>query len=85
LLKGCSICGYNKCARALDFHHPNDKEFDISRAVLNHTNIDKIKKEMEKCIIVCKNCHTEIHSKEENLIIKEGRYKYESFPIKKSA
>jgi len=30
--KGCAICGYNKCASALDFHHNGDKEFGIARA-----------------------------------------------------
>ena len=54
-------CGYNKCNRALEFHHldPNEKDFGIS----SYTTLswDKIKKELDKCILVCANCHREIH------------------------
>lgn len=62
----CFICGYSKCVRGLDFHHlnPEEKEFLIS-----HKNIkswDRLKKELDKCILVCCRCHAEIHS---NLII----------------
>jgi hypothetical protein len=55
----CIICGYSRCLRALHFHHidPQDKEFDIS----TKTNWFKIKEELEKCILVCANCHMEIH------------------------
>lgn len=62
LSKGCSVCGYNKCASALVFHHLNDKDFTISNNT--KTNIENLKREMEKCIILCKNCHTELHEKE---------------------
>ena len=60
----CEICGYDKCINALDFHHlnPNEKDFGIS----NYTvlSFDKLKKEVDKCILVCANCHREIHAKE---------------------
>ena len=59
----CSICGYDKCNRSLDFHHrdPNEKEFEIgSSKVLNWT---KIKLELDKCDILCGNCHGELHEK----------------------
>lgn len=59
--KKCSICGYNKNSAALEFHHtaPEHKDFSISNT--KTTNLDKIRKEMEKCILVCSNCHKEIH------------------------
>lgn len=62
---GCLVCGYNKCAEALDFHHLNDddKSFNISTKVGKNTNLEIIKKEMEKCIILCRNCHAELHEK----------------------
>lgn len=58
----CSMCGYNKCLSALEFHHldSEEKEFGISQK-LSYENKEKILKEMEKCILVCSNCHREIH------------------------
>ena len=61
LSKGCSICGYNKCASALDFHHNGDKNFNISWAV-SQFELKDIKKEMDKCMILCANCHRELHA-----------------------
>lgn len=62
----CEIdgCGYNKCIWALDFHHkdPNEKDFQFSK-YSNHS-WDRIKKEIDKCILVCSNCHREIHYNE---------------------
>lgn len=57
----CSRCGYDKCIKALTFHHkdPSKKDFQISG---NHSRKWKvIKKELDKCILVCSNCHIEIH------------------------
>jgi transcription elongation factor Elf1 len=58
----CLICGYNKCQRALSFHHidPSKKEFDLSTKGLTRS-WDRIKNEIEKCVLVCANCHMEIH------------------------
>ena len=57
----CEICGYSKCISALEFHHkdPNEKDFSISGKSISW---DRIKKEIDKCILVCSNCHREIHS-----------------------
>ena len=60
----CEKCGYNKCNRALEFHHtsPNEKDFTISRySVLSWS---KIKVELDKCILICANCHRELHDDE---------------------
>lgn len=61
----CEICGYNKCEEALEFHHlnPNEKDFCISDRDIK-LNWLKIKEELDKCQLVCANCHREIHSKE---------------------
>ena len=63
LFKGCSVCGYNKCSAALDFHHEGEKELNISKAIANRRSLKIIKEEMEKCVVLCANCHREIHSK----------------------
>lgn len=62
--KKCSICGYDKCSWALEFHHinPNEKEFTFSK-YSNHA-WSKIQKELDKCILVCANCHKELHYKD---------------------
>lgn len=57
----CQICGYNKCKAAIDFHHiePSEKEYEVS----NMKNYSEaiLFAELEKCMIVCANCHREIH------------------------
>jgi hypothetical protein len=59
----CEICGYNKCVEALHFHHlnPSEKHFGLSNKGLTRS-WDKIKPEIDKCMLVCSNCHSEIHS-----------------------
>jgi PHP family Zn ribbon phosphoesterase len=63
----CSICGYNKCVAALEFHHtdPSEKDFGISAKGLTRS-WDKLKEELDKCILVCANCHREIHFELDN-------------------
>lgn len=65
-LKGgkCSICGYSKNYAALQFHHrnPENKVFNLDARKLSNTNWDSITKELEKCELLCANCHAEIHS-----------------------
>lgn len=62
----CSVCGYGKNLSALEFHHinPNEKSFQLDSRHLSNTSIDKILKEAKKCILVCSNCHKEIHHPE---------------------
>ena len=59
----CKICGYKKTHWALDLHHidASKKEFGLSVRGLTRS-LDKLKKEADKCILVCANCHREIHS-----------------------
>lgn len=58
----CEICGYNKNIHAIDFHHkdPNEKEFEPAK-ILRKKTIEEIKIETDKCLMICKNCHAEIH------------------------
>ena len=58
----CEICGYNKCPDAMEFHHinSNEKDFGISQNGCTRS-FDNMKKELDKCILVCSNCHREIH------------------------
>jgi hypothetical protein len=65
-LKGgkCQFCGYNKYNGALDFHHIDEstKKFNLSTRGLTRS-WKKIKDELQKCILVCANCHREIHGR----------------------
>ena len=56
----CQFCGYDKCSRALQFHHinPEEKDFSISG---KSVSFEKLKDEVDKCMLVCSNCHAEIH------------------------
>jgi len=58
----CELCGYSKCSRALSFHHkdPKDKSFGISMNGLTRS-WDKIKAEIAKYVLLCANCHMEVH------------------------
>ena len=55
----CQLCGYNKCLRALDFHHidPTTKSFDISSKAASRS-YESLKEEASKCYLLCKNCNT---------------------------
>ena len=59
----CEICGYNDCIAALEFHHlnPDEKDFGIGNG--NIKSLERLKKEADKCILVCNRCHEEIHYK----------------------
>lgn len=63
----CEECGYNNCQASLSFHHldPNEKEIQFSNISERVNNIEDIKniiiKELDKCQILCMNCHNEKH------------------------
>lgn len=52
----CKNCG-NEDFRVLEFHHNRDKDFVISNAAISGFSIEKIKSEIEKCDVLCANCH----------------------------
>lgn len=56
----CQLCGYNKTVRNLTFHHLRDKEFSLSSRSFQFS-MNKIVGELKKCVLVCHNCHGEIH------------------------
>lgn len=60
----CSKCGYNKCFAALDFHHinPSDKEFGLAKAIYLTPTQARVA-ELNKVVVLCSNCHRELHSK----------------------
>lgn len=68
----CSKCGYDKCLGALDFHHPNgDKLMDPSRA--KDMRLSLFREEASKCILLCANCHRELHYEEKTAEVEANR------------
>lgn len=64
----CEKCGYNKCEGALQFHHtdPAEKEFGIANINFGkYFNMQKLQNEVDKCQLLCANCHAEEHYKKE--------------------
>jgi hypothetical protein len=59
----CFICGYSRCLDCLTFHHldPAEKDFGLSLDKLNRS-WEKIKKELDKCVLLCVRCHCELHA-----------------------
>jgi predicted HNH restriction endonuclease len=59
----CQICGYSRCVEALEFHHPDPTKKDFGISKKGYTRSwEKVKQEVHKCILLCANCHREIHA-----------------------
>jgi len=60
----CEKCGYDECISSLSFHHLYDKSFQISTHRIRYIkDLDEyIKNELDKCMILCENCHHLEHS-----------------------
>ncbi len=63
----CCICGYNNNIAALEFHHKKEKDKKYSGSHLLSLSQEKMIKELKKCILLCANCHREIHNPDCNL------------------
>lgn len=67
----CKICKYDKCPQSLHFHHknPDEKDFTISGRTISW---ERMKLELDKCILLCANCHGELHSNLISLVDRLG-------------
>ena len=61
----CQYCGYNRSVAALEFHHTRDKSFEIGDGLNRSWKV--IQEELEKCILICSNCHAELHELERDI------------------
>jgi len=59
----CILCGYKKCIATLEFHHisEDDKNFGLSMNGITRS-WEKTERELDKCVLLCANCHRELHS-----------------------
>lgn len=64
----CEVCGYAKNLSALEFHHinPKDKKFQIDLRVFSNLSLDRLTEEINKCMLLCANCHREVHNPDKN-------------------
>ena len=73
----CEICGYSRCIDALEFHHNDlaEKRFGISEKGYTRS-WKEVMKELDKCIMICANCHRELHAQlaasDSNVRVKSG-------------
>ena len=65
----CEYCGYNQNISALDFHHldPSTKSFQLDSRHFSNTNLESLQEELDKCILLCANCHREEHNPDYNI------------------
>ena len=59
----CVCCGYDRYGGALEMHHldPTEKEFTFGEVRAHPIALAKLRGELSKCVLVCRNCHLEIH------------------------
>ena len=55
--KGCSVCGYNEIPEALEFDHVDRTQKRIKMSRAHQYSWRYIMEEMEKCVVLCANCH----------------------------
>ena len=60
----CQCCGYDACQAALEFHHidPSEKDHNMTHILSEPGYFNEAVKELKKCVMVCANCHREIHA-----------------------
>lgn len=80
----CSLCGYFKTIRALDFHHndPAHKTANMSQLLVDGS-IESVKVELDKCSLVCANCHREMEEHEVERAKVDRRNGTENPPIQR--
>ena len=70
-LKGgkCENCGYQKNHSALCFHHLKDKKFKLDARNCSNKKWESLLDEANKCIVLCHNCHMELHYPQHELMV----------------
>ena len=60
--RGCEICSYKRCAKALHFHHLDSSKKEYKPSNLSSKSIATFHTEIKKCVLLCSNCHAEVHA-----------------------
>jgi len=64
----CVICGYDNWIYSLDFHHTDKKQKELSISKMASLSLERCRKEAKKCVLLCKNCHSEIETGNDNTV-----------------
>ena len=57
------MCGYDRCVEALEFHHLDSSRKDFGISGQGYTRSwRRIREELDKCVLLCANCHREVHA-----------------------
>jgi hypothetical protein len=60
----CELCGYNRCIDAFEFHHNDSSKKNFGISEKGYTRSWKeVVKELESCLLLCANCHRELHAR----------------------
>lgn len=81
----CGCCGYFQCSEVFEFHHLDPTQKETSWGYLNRLgggSWEKLRTEMSKCIMVCSNCHKEIHAGHRNVPDYVARFNEDLITIK---
>ena len=57
----CERCDYDKYPDVLEFHHRDPEEKEANWTKMRLRSWDKIQQELDKCDLLCANCHREVH------------------------
>lgn len=70
----CQECGYSEHWEILQFHHRDkeEKKFKISGGNFAYRSWDNLKKELDKCILLCPNCHSWMHFNEKEWFLEQA-------------
>lgn len=82
----CYICGYGTCNEALEIHHinPEEKDFSFGYVMAHATSREKLANEAIKCVLLCSNCHKEVHYTDlHSDVVFESNFDYNKFFVKK--
>jgi len=59
----CEVCGYGRCPEVLEFHHLDSSKKDFGISLKGYTRgWKRVKEELKKCVLLCANCHREVHA-----------------------
>ena len=66
----CEHCGYKSNSAVLQFHHrdPENKSFTLDSRKLSNTKWSSILLELDKCDLLCSNCHIELHNPDKKMV-----------------